>query len=133
LRSKVGFVFMSSDRGDMGEQAKLLPGTGVCGNRAFMDKNPDVARRFAQALRDASAAYDAAPKEQMVAVMAEWSRQDPAVIDDVYDRFNPRVGMTRQAVQVWWDLLGSAMLARGEISPKLTLNDIFDLRFIRSE
>ena len=133
LRSKIGYVFMSSDRGDMGEQAKLLPGTGVCGNRAFMDKNPDVARRFAQALRDASAAYDAAPKEQMVAVMAEWSRQDPAVIEDVYDRFIPRVGMTRQAAQVWWDLLGSAMLARGEISPKLALTDIFDLRFIRSE
>jgi hypothetical protein len=49
----------------------------------------------------------------------------------MYDRFNPRVGMSRQAAQVWWDLLGSAMLARGEISPKLTLNDVFDLDFVR--
>jgi ABC-type nitrate/sulfonate/bicarbonate transport system substrate-binding protein len=133
LRAKAGFVFMSSDRGDMGAQAKLLPGTGVCGNRAFMDKHPEVAQRFTKALRDASDAYNAAPKDQMVALMAEWSRQDPAVIDDMYNRFNPRVGMTRQAAQVWWDLLGTAMLARGEISPKLTLNDVFDLHYLRQD
>jgi ABC-type nitrate/sulfonate/bicarbonate transport system substrate-binding protein len=131
MRAKAGFVFMSSDRGDMGENAKLLPGTGVCGNRAFMQKNPETTQRFTQALRDASAAYDAAPKAQMVAIMAEWSRQDPAVIEDMYDRFNPRVGMTRQAVQAWWDLLGAAMLARGEISPKLTMLDVFDLDYLR--
>ena len=46
------------------------------------------------------------------------------------ERFDPRVGMTRQAVQTWWDILGSAMLARGEISPKLTMNDVFDLEWI---
>jgi hypothetical protein len=37
----------------------------------------------------------------MVAVMAEWSRQDPAVIEDMYERFDPRVGMTPAAAQVW--------------------------------
>ncbi len=133
LRSNIGFVFMSSDRGDMGAKAKLLPGTGVCANRDFARKNPDVTKRFAQALRDASAAYAAAPKAEMVAIMSEWSRQDPAVIDDMYERFDPRVGLTDAAAQTWWDILGSAMLARGEISPKLTLNDVFDLDFIRRE
>jgi ABC-type nitrate/sulfonate/bicarbonate transport system substrate-binding protein len=133
LRAETGFVFMSSDRGDMGQRAKLLPGTGVCGNRTYMQKNPDVTRRFTQALRDASAAYAAAPQAEMVAVMAEWSRQDPGVINDLYARFDPRIGMTRQAAQVWWDLLGTAMIARGEISSKLTLADVFDLDYLRQD
>jgi ABC-type nitrate/sulfonate/bicarbonate transport system substrate-binding protein len=133
LRAKAGFVFMDSDRGDMGARAKLLPGTGVCANRDFVRSHPDVAKRFAQALRDASAAYAAAPKADMVAIMSEWSRQDPAVIDDMYERFDPRVGLTRQSAQTWWDILGSAMLARGEISPKLTLNDVFDLDYVRQD
>jgi len=131
LRAKTGFVFMSSDRGDMGEQARLLPGTGVCGNGAFIKANPDITRRFTQALRDASTAYENAPRAAMVAIMAEWSRQDPAVIDDMFERFNPRVGMTPEAAKVWWDLLGSAMLARGEISPKLKLTDVFDLDYLQ--
>ena len=33
-----------------------------------------------QALRDASANYASAPKPDMVAIMAEWSRQDPVII-----------------------------------------------------
>jgi ABC-type nitrate/sulfonate/bicarbonate transport system substrate-binding protein len=130
-RAKAAFVFMSSDRGDMGAQAKSLPGTGVYGSRAFMDAHPDITKRFAQALRDASAAYAAAPRAQMVAIMAEWSRVDPAVIDDLYDRFDPRVGMTPQAAQIWWDILGSAMVARGEISPKLKFTDVFDLSYLQ--
>jgi ABC-type nitrate/sulfonate/bicarbonate transport system substrate-binding protein len=131
IRAKAGFLFMSSDRGDMGAHAKLLPGTGVCANRAFLRDHPETAARFTQALRDASAAWSAAPRAEMVAIMSEWSRQDPAVIDDMYDRFDPRVGLTREAAQTWWDILGQAMLARGEISPKLTLDDVFDLRFAR--
>ena len=63
--------------------------------------------------------------------MSEWSRQDPAVIEDMYDRFDPRVGMTAAAARIWWEILGGAMLARGEISPKLTIDDVFDLGFIR--
>jgi ABC-type nitrate/sulfonate/bicarbonate transport system substrate-binding protein len=132
-RSQLGFVFMSSDRGDMGPRAKVLPGTGVCANRAFVQANQGVARRFAQSLRDASVAYAATPRAEMVTIMSEWSRQNPAVIEDMYDRFDPRVGLTAEAAQTWWDILGSAMLARGEISPSLTLNDIFDLRFTRQE
>jgi ABC-type nitrate/sulfonate/bicarbonate transport system substrate-binding protein len=131
LRVKTGFVFMNSDRGDMGEQAKLLPGTGVCGNLGFMQAHPDVTRRFTQALRDASASYSATPKAEMVAIMAEWARNDPAVIEDMYDRFDPRVGLTEQGARAWWDILGAAMLARGEISPKMTVNDVFDLQFVQ--
>jgi ABC-type nitrate/sulfonate/bicarbonate transport system substrate-binding protein len=130
-RAKAAFVFMSSDRGDMGAHAKSLPGTGVYGSRAFMESHADVTKRFTQALRDASDAYSAAPRAQMVAIMAEWSRQDPAVIDDLYDRFDPRVGMTPQAAQVWWDILGKAMVDRGEISPKLAFTDVFDLSYLR--
>jgi ABC-type nitrate/sulfonate/bicarbonate transport system substrate-binding protein len=133
LRANTGFVFMSSDRGDMGARAKQLPGTGVSANRAFTRNNPGVTRRFTQSLRDASAAYTAAPKAEMVAIMSEWSRQDPEVIDAMYERFDPRVGMSRAAVQAWWDILGAAMLARGEISPKLTLNDVFDLDYVRRD
>jgi ABC-type nitrate/sulfonate/bicarbonate transport system substrate-binding protein len=133
LRARAGYVFMSSDRGDMGARARQLPGTGVCGNRAFMAKHPDVARRFTQALRDASAAYAAAPRDKMVAIMAEWSRQDPSVIADMMERFTPAVGMTRQSAQVWWDLLGTAMIARGEITPKLTINDVFSFDDLRPD
>jgi ABC-type nitrate/sulfonate/bicarbonate transport system substrate-binding protein len=117
LRANIGFVFMSSDRGDMGARAKLLPGTGVCANRGFTRNNPGVAKRFVRSLWDASAAYAAAPKAEMVAIMSEWSRQDPAVIEDMYERFDP----------------GAAMLARGEISPKLTLDDVFDLDYVRQD
>lgn len=133
LRANAGFVFMNSNRGDFGEDTKHLPGTGVCGNLAFMKANPDVTHRFTQALRDASANYSNAPKADMVAIMAEWSRQDPAVIEAMYDRFDPRVGMTAAAAQTWWDILGQAMIARGEISSKMTLNDVFDLDFIEPQ
>ena len=132
LRAKASFVWMSSDRGDMGARAKMLPGTGVCSSRAFIQKHPDIVRRFTQALRDASNTYATTPKPEMVAIMAEWSRQDPAVIESMYDLFNPRVGLTRDAAQVWWDILGSSMVARGEISPKLKLDDVFDLQFVQN-
>ena len=133
LRAKAGFVFMSSDRGDMGPEAKQLPGTGVCGNMDFMQAHPDVTHRFTKALRDASAAYSAAPKSEMVAIMGEWSRQDPAVIEAMYERFDPRVGLTKAAADAWWDILGSAMLARGEISKKMTVNDVFDLDYTKAK
>jgi ABC-type nitrate/sulfonate/bicarbonate transport system substrate-binding protein len=130
LRSHIGFLFMASDRGDMGARAKILPGTGVCGNRVFIAANTEITRRFTQSLRDASRNYTSMPKPDMVAIMSEWSRQDPAVIDDMYDKFDPRVGMTAAAAKTWWEILGGAMLARGEISPKLTIDDVFDLRWI---
>ena len=130
LRAKTGFVFMNSDHGDMGPDAAKLPGTGVRGNRGFIARNLDVARRFVKSLREASDTYATAPRVKMVEIMAEWSRQDPAVIEDLYDRFNPRVGMTRVSAQVWWDILGAAMRARGEIDEKLKLEDVFDLNFV---
>ena len=133
LRANAGFEFMSSGRGDMGQEAKLVPGTGVCGNMAFMNANPDVTRRFAQSLRDASATYQAAPKMEMVSIMSEWSRQDAAVIEAMYPRFDPRVGLTEAAAQAWWNILGQAMLARGEISQKMTVSDVFDLDYVQQK
>jgi ABC-type nitrate/sulfonate/bicarbonate transport system substrate-binding protein len=133
LQANVGFEFMSSGRGDMGQEAKLVPGTGVCGNMAFMKANPDVTRRFAQSLRDASTAYQSASKTEMVSIMSEWSRQDPAVIEAMYPRFDPRVGLTEAAAQAWWNILGQAMLARGEISPNMTMSDVFDLDYLQQK
>jgi NitT/TauT family transport system substrate-binding protein len=133
LRANAGFEFMDSDRGDFGPEAKLVPGTGVCGNIQFMKAHSDVTQRFTQALRDASANYAKAPKSEMVAIMAEWSRQDPAVIEAMYDRFNPQVGLTAAAANAWWDILGQAMLARGEISQKMTVNDVFDLDYVQQK
>lgn len=130
LQAHAGFEFMSSNRGDFGQDAKQLPGTGVCGNMTFMRDHPDVTRRFTRALRDASANYITAPKSGMVAIMAEWSRQDPAVIEAMYDRFDPRIGMTAAAAQTWWDILGQAMIVRGEISQKMALSDVFDLDYL---
>lgn len=133
LRANAGFEFMNSNRGDFGQEARLVPGTGVCGNLQFMKAHSDVARRFTQALRDASASYTTSPKAEMVAIMAEWSRQDPAVIEAMYDRFDPRVGLTAAAANAWWDILGRAMLARGEISQKMTVNDVFDLDYVQQK
>jgi hypothetical protein len=64
---------------------------------------------------------------------SRWSRQDPAVIEAMYPIFDPRVGMTASATQAWWNILGQAMLARGEISQKMTVNDVFDLDFIQQK
>jgi ABC-type nitrate/sulfonate/bicarbonate transport system substrate-binding protein len=133
LRANAGFEFMSSDRGDFGPEAKLVPGTGVCGNMDFMKAHSDVTRRFTQSLRDASASYSAAPKSDMIAIMSEWSRQDPSVIEAMYDRFDPRVGLTAAATSAWWDILGRAMQARGEISQKMTVNDVFDLDYVQQK
>ena len=133
LRANAGFEFMSSNRGDFGQEASLVPGTGVCGNMQFIKAHADVARRFTQALRDASASYATSPRAEMVAIMAEWSRQDPAVIEAMYDRFDPRVGLTAAAANAWWDILGRAMLARGEISQNMTVNDVFDLDYVQQK
>ena len=65
--------------------------------------------------------------------MAEWSRQDPAVIEAMYNRFDPRVGMTPAAAGSWWDILGQSMIARGEISPKMTISEVFNLDYVRQQ
>ena len=69
----------------------------------------------------------------MVSIMSEWSRQDPAVIEAMYSRFDPRIGLTSAAAQAWWNILGQAMLARGELSPKMTVSDVFDLDYLQQK
>jgi hypothetical protein len=51
----------------------------------------------------------------------------------MYDRFDPRVGLTAAAADAWWDILGKAMLTRGEISQKMTVNDVFDLDYVQQK
>ena len=65
--------------------------------------------------------------------MSEWSRQDPDGDRGHVSRFDPRVGLTAAAAQAWWNILGPAMLARGEISQKMTVSDVFDLDYLQQK
>jgi hypothetical protein len=51
----------------------------------------------------------------------------------MYPRFDPRVGLTEAAAQAWWNVLGQAMLARGEISQRMTVSDVFDLDYVQQK
>jgi hypothetical protein len=51
----------------------------------------------------------------------------------MYPRFDPRVGLTAAAAQAWWNILGQAMLSRGEISQKMTVSDVFDLDYLQQK
>jgi ABC-type nitrate/sulfonate/bicarbonate transport system substrate-binding protein len=127
LNVKAGAVFMHARRGDMGPQGRLYPSEVVSGNRAFIKAHPDTARRFVKALNDASDTYARSSRPAMVAILAEWTRQDPAVLDALYDRIDPRVGLDKASAQAWWDLFGTAMKARKEISETMRFEDVFDL------
>lgn len=133
LRAKAGFLFMSAHRGDMGETAQNLPNTMVIGSRAYMAAHPDITRRFVHALYDASDAYDKAPQTDRVRIIGEWTRQEPAVIEEMLNHFDPRLPRDRKPAEAWWALNGAAMKARGEILDKVAFEDIFDLSYIETE
>ena len=43
-------------------------------------------------------------------------------------RMNPTTSLTQEQAQKWWDFIGSTMIERGELSPKLKpFPDVFDL------
>jgi ABC-type nitrate/sulfonate/bicarbonate transport system substrate-binding protein len=133
LRAHAGFLFMSAHRGDMGETAQNLPNTMVIGSRAYMRAHPDISRRFVHALYDASDAYDKAPQAERLRIIGEWTGQEPAVVEEMLNYFDPRLPRDRRPAEAWWALNGAAMKARGEILDKVSFEDIFDLSYIETE
>jgi NitT/TauT family transport system substrate-binding protein len=129
VNAKAGFVFMNSHRGDMGEKAKTLPNTLISASRAFLKAHPDTAKRFVQALLDASKSYETEPKAKTAEIMADWTHSDPAVLASLQDRFDARVLLTRQSADAWWEFNGATLKARGEIDEKVRFDDIFDLSY----
>lgn len=129
-QSKAGFLFMSAHRGDMGPTAANLPNTMITGSRAFMAAHPDVTKRFFKAIFDASDAYDKASPADRVKMIAEWTRRDPAVIEDMLKIFDPRVPHSKAPAEAWWELDGGAMKARGEIGKNMRFEDVFDLSYL---
>jgi ABC-type nitrate/sulfonate/bicarbonate transport system substrate-binding protein len=95
--------------------------------RAFIKDKNDVAKRFMRAIFDANEAYAKAPGE-MTSLVAEWSGQDEKIVAAAQQRMNPTTGLTEAQAQKWWEFIGTAMVERGELSPKLKpFPDIFDL------
>ena len=123
----IGFVLMTNHDGSMGERLSTVTSTAVSANRAFMKKNPDVTKRFIKALEDASDSFDKEPREKMLAIMAEWTKQDHQMLEGLYARFDPRVTLTEKGAQTWWEVFGAAMRARKEIGPDVKMSDLFDL------
>ena len=127
IMNNAGHLFMQAARGDMGSAPP--PATLMSSRRDYLAKNPDVARRFLRAIADANEAYARAPAD-MTSLIAEWSGQDEKIIHAAQDRMNPTTHLTQAQAQKWWDFIGSVMVERGEISPKVKpFPDVFDLSF----
>jgi len=125
--NKAGHLFMQAARGDMGPSPP--PATLMSSRRDFLTKSPDIAKRFMRAIADANEAYARTPGD-MTAVIAEWSGQDDKVIHAAQDRMNPTTHLTQAQAQKWWDFIGTVMVERGELSPKVRpFPDVFDLSF----
>src|SRR5215510_1334460 len=128
--NKSGHLFMQAARGDMGPNPP--PATLMSSRRDYLAQNPEIARRFLRAIADANEAYARAPTDMPV-VVAEWSGQDEKIIHAAQDRMNPTTHLTEAQAQKWWDFIGSVMVERGELSPKVKpFADVFDLRFLAS-
>jgi ABC-type nitrate/sulfonate/bicarbonate transport system substrate-binding protein len=123
--NNAGWVFLNARRGDMGEKARIVPVTFISTNRDWAGRNPETLRRFLKAIDEASKAYTEMPKDQAVALMAEWAGQESNIIAVAYDRLDPRMVMDYQAAQAWWETIGAAMRARGEVDAKLKFEDVF--------
>jgi NitT/TauT family transport system substrate-binding protein len=123
--NKAGHLFMQAGRGDMGPNPP--PATFMSSRRDFLRQKPEIAKRFMRAIFDANEAYARAPAE-MTSVVAEWSGQDEKVVAAAQERMNPTTSLTEAQAQKWWDFIGSTMIERGELSPKLKpFLDVFDL------
>ena len=127
ILNKSGHLFMQAAHGDMGPNPP--PATLLSSRRDYLAQNPEIARRFLRAIADANEAYARAPAD-MTALIAEWSGQDDKVIHAAQDRMNPTTHLTQAQAQKWWDFIGSVMVERGELNPKVKpFPDVFDLSF----
>jgi ABC-type nitrate/sulfonate/bicarbonate transport system substrate-binding protein len=125
--NKSGHLFMQAARGDMGPNPP--PATLMSSRRDYLAQNPEISRRFLRAIADANEAYARAPAD-MTPLIAEWSGQDDKIIQVAQERMNPTTHLTQAQAQKWWDFIGSVMIERGELSPKVKpFPDVFDLSF----
>ena len=123
---KAGHLFMQAARGDMGPNPP--PATFMASRHKFMAEKNDVAKRFMRAIFDANESFKKAPKADMVKIIADWSGQKDDIVEKAYERMNPTTSMTKAQAQKWWDIIGTTMVERGELSPKLKpFPDVFDL------
>lgn len=127
-----GFVFMNARRGDMGAKARIAPVTFTSANRSWLTNNRDTANHFVAALDDANMTFAKMPKPQMVDIIAEWAKLPTAIISNAYDRMDPRMNMTAEGAQAWWDLVGRVIRDRGEVSSKLQFRDVFATDYLLS-
>jgi ABC-type nitrate/sulfonate/bicarbonate transport system substrate-binding protein len=103
------------------------PATLMSSRRDYIKDKNEIAKRFMLAIFDANAAYAKSPKE-MIPAIAEWSGEDDKIIAAAQERMNPTTRLTQAQAQKWWDFIGTAMVERGELSPKLKpFPDVFDL------
>jgi len=123
--NNAGHLFMQAARGDMG--ANPPPATFMSARRDYISQKPDVAKRFLRAIFDANEAYSRAPAE-MTSLVVEWSGQEDKIVAAAQERMNPTTSLTQSQAQKWWDFIGTTMVERGELSPKLRpFPDVFDL------
>ena len=124
--NKAGHLFMQAARGDMGPNPP--PATFMGARRDFIKQKPELAKQFMKAIFDANKAFETAPKEKMVPIIASWSGQDDKIVEVAYDRMNPVTSLTQGQAMKWWDFIGKTMIERGEISDKIDpMRDVFDL------
>jgi ABC-type nitrate/sulfonate/bicarbonate transport system substrate-binding protein len=123
--NKAGHLFLQAARGDMGPNPP--PATLMSSRRAFIKDKNEIAKRFMRAIFDANEAYAKSPAT-MAPLVAEWSGQDEKIVVAAQERMNPTTSLTQAQAQKWWDFIGTAMVERGELSPKLKpFPDVFDL------
>jgi NitT/TauT family transport system substrate-binding protein len=123
--NKAGHLFMQAARGDMGPNPP--PATLMSSRRAFIRDKNEIAKRFMRAIFDANERYANSPAS-MSPLVAEWSGQDEKLVAAAQERMNPTTNLTQAQAQKWWDCIGTAMVERGELSPKLKpFPDVFDL------
>jgi NitT/TauT family transport system substrate-binding protein len=123
--NKAGHLFMQAAHGDMGPNPP--PATLMSSRRDFIKDKTDLAKRFMRAIFDANEVYAKDPAK-MTPLVAEWSGQDEKIVIEAQERMNPTTRLTQAQAQKWWDFIGTAMVERGELSPKLKpFPDVFDL------
>jgi ABC-type nitrate/sulfonate/bicarbonate transport system substrate-binding protein len=123
--NRAGHLFMQAARGDMGPNPP--PATLMSSRRDFIASKDELAKRFMRAIFDANEAYAKNPAA-MTPLVAEWSGQDEKIVAEAQERMNPTTSLTHAQAQKWWDFIGTAMVERGELSPKLKpFPDVFDL------
>jgi ABC-type nitrate/sulfonate/bicarbonate transport system substrate-binding protein len=128
LSTHAGHLFMSAHDGDFGPASP--PMTFVMARRAFLTEHPDAVRAFLAAIFDANAYYTAASKAQMIPVISQWSGTKPDILDMAYPRIHPQMSMTHAQAEKWWNYVGVAMIASGQVSKQVEpFKDVFELQY----